>query len=206
MSQIFSFGRDPGIPTGTPQYESNRIVLMAIANNPNVSPATLTNMVERINTDAQSSSGIRSRIDAGIDNRLGIPTTSLDPNAINTDIVARAIVGNPKTDPTIKVLANDKSPMPVNPVVAKQAFMAINKANDLFLNGKYSEAADQYKSAIATTFHDSENAYYELAQCYIRMQQPDNARQALMQALNININYTPAALLVDKLNQGGRTR
>jgi tetratricopeptide (TPR) repeat protein len=195
------FGNKNQLPAGKPQYEQNRIVLMSLANNPNASAGMLTEMVEKAKKNG-SDNNFKSRIDAKIDSRLGIPTTDLDPDQYNTDIVARAIVGNPKTDDTMRQLANAAAyPYRYSEKTSLQAFLAINKANDLYLNGKYDEAAQAYKNAIATTFHDSEQAYFELGQCLMASGDVTNARFAFMQALNINNNYGAAAEALDAINR-----
>ena len=199
------FGMDPGLPQGKPQYEQNRIVLMSLANNPNASASMLTHMVENAKKNS-SANNLKSRIDSKIDERLGIPTTDQDPAQYNTDIVARSIVGNPRTDDTMRQLANAAAyPYRYDEKTAFQAYLALNNANDLYLSGKYAEAAAAYKKAIATTFHDSEQAYFELGQCLMATGDVTSARYAFMQALNINNSYTAAAVALDAINKpGGR--
>lgn len=205
IKKMLPFLGDPGLPAGKPNYEQNRIVLMSLANSPNASAGMLTEMVEKAKKNG-SDNNFKSKIDAKIDSRLGIPTTDLDPDQYNTDIVARAIVGNPKTDDTMRQLANAAAyPYRYSEKTSLQAFLAINKANDLYLNGKYDEAATAYKAAIGTTFHDSEQAYFELGQCLMASGDVTNARFAFMQALNINNNYGAAAEALDAINRpGGR--
>ena len=82
-----------------------------------------------------------------------------------------------------------------------QAFLALNNANDLYLKGKYAESVDAYKKAIATTFHDSEQAYFELGQALMATNDVASARLAFMQALNINNGYTAAAVALDAINR-----
>lgn len=195
------FGMDPGLPTGKATYEQNRVVLMTLANNPNASVSMLTHMVENAKKNG-SGNNFKSKIDAKLDERLGIPTTDQDPGQYNTDIVARAIVGNPRTDDTMRQLANAAAyPYRYNEATSFQAYLALNNANDLYLKGKYSEAVDAYKKAIATTFHDSEQAYFELGQALMATNDVASARLAFMQALNINNNYTAAAVALDAVNR-----
>lgn len=201
------FGMEPGLPGGKAQYEQDRVVLMTLANNPNASVSMLTHMVESVKKDASKNGSFRSSIDPKVDVRLGIPTTDQDPSAYNIDIVLRAIVGNPRTDDTMRTLANAAmTPYRIDEKKSLEAFLSLNAANGLYLNGKYAEAADAYKKAIAGTFHDSEQAYFELGQCLMAMNQVEQARQAFIQALNINNNYTAAAEMLDAINRpnGGR--
>ena len=201
------FGMEPGLPGGKPQYEQDRVVLMTLANSPNASVSMITHMVENVKKDASKNGSFRSSIDPKVDVRLGIPTTDQDPSAYNIDIVLRGIVGNPRTDDTMRVLANAAmTPYRIDEKKSLEAFLSLNAANGLYLNGKYGEAADAYKKAIATTYHDSEQAYYELGQCLMAMNQVEQARQAFIQALNINNNYTAAAEMLDAINRpnGGR--
>jgi tetratricopeptide (TPR) repeat protein len=200
------FGMDPGLPAGKATYEQNRVVLMSLANNPNASVSMLTHMVENAKKNS-SANNFKSKIDNKIDERLGIPTSDVDPAQYNTDIVARAIVGNPRTDDTMRQLANAAAyPYRYDEKTSFQAFLALNNANDLYLKGKYAEAADAYKKAIATTYHDSEQAYFELGQCLMATNDVAGARLAFMQALNVNNNYTAAAVALDAINRpnGGR--
>lgn len=195
------FGMDPGLPGGKATYEQNRVVLMTLANNPNASVSMLTHMVENAKKNG-SGNNFKSKIDAKLDERLGIPTTDQDPGQYNTDIVARAIVGNPRTDDTMRQLANAAAyPYRYNEATSFQAYLALNNANDLYLKGKYAEAVDAYKKAIATTFHDSEQAYFELGQALMATNDVASARLAFMQALNINNNYTAAAVALDAVNR-----
>lgn len=208
LQKLFSFiFGQPGLPAGKPQFEQDRVVLMTLANNPNASVSMLTHMVENVKKDAAANGSFRSSIDPKVDVRLGIPTTDQDPSAYNIDIVLRGIVGNPRTDDTMRVLANAAmTPYRIDEKKSLEAFLSLNAANGLYLNGKYGEAADAYKKAIATTFHDSEQAYFELGQCLMAMNQVEQARQAFIQALNINNNYTAAAEMLDAINRpsGGR--
>jgi tetratricopeptide (TPR) repeat protein len=195
------FGMDPGLPSGKATYETNRVVLMTLANNPNASVSMLTHMVENAKKNG-SANNFKSKIDAKIDERLGIPTTDKDPAQYNTDIVARAIVGNPRTDDTMRQLANAAAyPYRYDEATSMQAFLALNNANDLYLKGKYAESVDAYKKAIATTFHDSEQAYFELGQALMATNDVASARLAFMQALNINNGYTAAAVALDAINR-----
>ncbi|MNS43451.1 Tetratricopeptide repeat protein [compost metagenome] len=195
------FGMDPGLPSGKATYEQNRVVLMTLANNPNASVSMLTHMVENAKKNG-SANNFKSKIDAKIDERLGIPTTDKDPAQYNTDIVARAIVGNPRTDDTMRQLANAAAyPYRYDEATSMQAFLALNNANDLYLKGKYAESVDAYKKAIATTFHDSEQAYFELGQALMATNDVASARLAFMQALNINNGYTAAAVALDAINR-----
>ena len=133
----------------------------------------------------------------------GIPTTDADSRAYNVDIVLRSIVGNPRTDDTMRVLANAAmTPYRIDEKRSLESYLSLNAANGLYMNGKYGEAADAYKKAIATTFHDSEQAYFELGQCLMAMNQVEAASNAFIQALNINGRYTAAAEMLDAINQG----
>lgn len=195
------FGLNKGLPAGKPKYETDRVVLMSLAGNPNASVSMLTHMVENVKKDGNNS--FRSSIDPKIDVKLGIPTVDADSRAYNVDIVLRSIVGNPRTDDTMRVLANAAmTPYRIDEKRSLEAYLSLNAANGLYMNGKYGEAADAYKKAIGTTFHDSEQAYFELGQCLMAMNQVEAASNAFIQALNINGRYTAAAEMLDAINQG----
>lgn len=200
------FGMDPGLPAGKANIEQNRIVLMSLANNPNASVSMLTRMVENSKKNGEAGN-FKSKIDSKLDERLGIPTSDADPAQYNTDIVARAIVGNPRTNDTMRQLANAAAyPYRYDEKKAFEAYLTLNNANDLYLAGKYGQAVDAYKKAIATTFHDSEQAYFELGQALMATGDVTSARFAFMQALNINNNYTAAAVALDQVNRPSHGR